>query len=225
MAKIRVLVADDQKLFAKSLKVVLEGYSENCIEVAAIAYDGDEALRLVEETKPDVILMDVRMPRIDGVEATKDILSKYPDIKIMILTTFDDDEYVLHAIENGAIGYLLKNIEPEELITSVKAVYCGTFLIDPAIGQRLLAGGTAGLADTIHAANIAEVNFLLSHFPELSRREAEVLHMIAGNWDNREIAAALSIAEQTVKNYASRIYAKIGVADRLHAIQMVTKIT
>jgi DNA-binding NarL/FixJ family response regulator len=224
MSKIRVLVVDDQKLFAKSLKVVLEGYSDNSIEVIAIAYDGDEAFQLVEQIRPDVVLMDVRMPNVDGVEATKNILTKFPGTKIMILTTFDDDEYVQHAIEYGAVGYILKNIEPEELITSVKAVYGGTFLLDPSISQRLLAGGTEGLADTALAADRAEVNFLLSHFPELSAREAEVLHMIAGNWDNREIAEALCIAEQTVKNYASRIYAKIDVSDRLHALQAVNKL-
>ena len=224
MDKIRVLIADDQRLFAKSLKVVLEGYGEDAIEVVAVAYDGNEALRLVGETHPDVVLMDVRMPVLDGVKATKEILAHSPNTKIMILTTFDDDEYVLHAIENGALGYVLKNIEPEELIISVKAIFSGTFLIDSTIGHRLLTGGTEGLAQNVHAADIAEVNFLLSHFPALSRREAEVLHMIAANWDNREIAETLGIAEQTVKNYASRIYAKVDVADRLHAIQAVKRL-
>jgi DNA-binding NarL/FixJ family response regulator len=213
MSKVRVLIADDQVLFAGSLRVVLEGHG-NDISVVGVAYDGQEAIDLVAAQQPDLVLMDVRMPRLDGVSAAREIRARFPRTKVVMLTTFDDDDYVRDALANGAVGYILKNIRPEDLVSVITAVANGALLPSPAARDLGRAAPAAGV-------RAAEVNFLLSRFPDLSRREAQVLTLVAENLDNHEIAAKLSIGEQTVRNYVSRIYTKLGVPDRLHAIQFV----
>ena len=222
MAEIRVLIADDQVLFAKSLRVVLHAHGRSLIKVVGVAYDGREAVEAVERENPDVVLMDVRMPGMDGVAAAREIAARHPSTKVVMLTTFSDDEYVYQALANGAVGYLLKTIDPEELVAAIKAVHAGTFLVSPSVGRRLVdrvrGSPAAGRPD---ADGAAETNFILSQFPILGRREAEVLGMIARNRSNQEIAASLFIAEQTVRNYVSRIYDKLGVSDRAHAIRLV----
>jgi DNA-binding NarL/FixJ family response regulator len=226
MHRIRTVIVDDQRLFAASMKVVLDGHGRHEIEVVGIAYDGKEALSLVQRTRPEVVLMDVRMPVLDGVEATRLIHQRHPDIKVLILTTFADDEYVYHAMNNGACGYLLKNLEPDELVASICAVHAGAYLIAPSVGKRLISQVQPdpgwGSASRELAA---DVDYLFSRFPSLSRREAEVLCLVTRNLDNREIAEKLGIAEQTVKNYTSRIYSKLDVGDRLHAIQLAKRTT
>jgi len=225
MNKIRVLIVDDQKLFVSSLTIVLRGHGKENIEVVGSAYDGAEAQELVARTNPDVVLMDVRMPRMDGVKATRLIRERFPAVKIVILTTFDDDDYVFQALQNGAVGYILKNIESEELITAIKAVHNGQFLVSDAVGRKLI--NHVDLREVQRAVSPeweSEVRALLAAFPVLTTREAEVLHLIARNWDNAEISERLFIAGQTVKNYTSRIYAKLGVSDRLHVIQKVAKV-
>ncbi len=211
MSKARVLIADDQVLFAGSLRVVLEGHASE-IAVVGVAYDGQEAIDLAAKEQPDVVLMDVRMPRLDGVSATREICRRFPRVKVLMLTTFDDDEYVREALANGAVGYILKNIRPEELVSVIMSVHSGALLPSPSARER--GASAAGV-------RVAEVNFLLSRFPDLSRREAQVLALVAENLDNYEIADKLGIGEQTVRNYVSRIYSKLGVADRPHAIQLV----
>ena len=219
MSKIRVVIADDQPLFAGSMKIVLEGYGKGEIEVAGIAYNGKDAVDLVRETLPQVVLMDVRMPVMDGVEATRRIHTEFPEIKIMILTTFDDDDYVHHALVNGAVAYVLKDIQPEELITAVKAIHDGSYLISSSVGVKIV--------DMVKSENAAlverkgEIADLLLRFPTLSHREVEVLDLVTQSYDNHEIARKLFIAEQTVKNYVSSIYAKLGVTDRIHAVRLV----
>jgi DNA-binding NarL/FixJ family response regulator len=214
--KTRVVIADDQKLFAGSMKIVLEGYGDRDIEVVGIAYDGAEAVALVHATRPDVVLMDVRMPVMDGVEATRLIHEALPLVRIMILTTFDDDEYVRDALSHGAVGYVLKEIQPNELVAAVKAVAAGSYLISPSVGIRLASKAARD-------AGSPPRELLNETFPGLSRREAEVLDLMLRSYDNHEIAGALGIAEQTVKNYTSTLYAKLGVADRLHAIRLVRR--
>ncbi|HET6485027.1 MAG TPA: response regulator transcription factor [Spirochaetia bacterium] len=225
MSKIRVLIVDDQKLFVSSLTIVLRGHGKGNIEVVGAAYDGAEAQELVAQTNPDIVLMDVRMPRMDGVKATRLIRERFPAVKIVILTTFDDDDYVFQALQNGAVGYILKNIESEELVTAIKAVHNGQFLVSDAVGRKLI--NHVDLSEVQRAVSPeweSEVRALLAAFPVLTTREAEVLHLIARNWDNQEISERLYIAGQTVKNYTSRIYAKLGVSDRLHVIQKVAKV-
>jgi DNA-binding NarL/FixJ family response regulator len=202
VAKIRVLVVDDQELFARGLEIVLKGHGGGELAVVGIAADGREAIQKVEALAPDVVLMDVRMPVMDGVEATRIIHERNPAIKILILTTFDDDQYVADALGNGAQGNLN---------------------VSSAVGSRLVRHAQAGMERTQKRPieYHGEINFLLSQFESLRKREAEILHLILQDYDNQEIAQRLFIAEQTVKNYVTAIYGKIGVSDRDHAKQKV----
>ncbi len=224
--RIKVLIVDDQELFASGIEIILKGNGNGEISVAGIARNGKEAINAVESLRPDVILMDVRMPVMDGVEATRIIHEKYPDIKIMILTTFDDDQYVLDALSYGAFGYVLKNIKPDELVMSIKSVYAGNFFVCPSVGYKLVqhAHKSAQLETEKAATQQGEINFLLSHFESLSNREAEILQLVLQAYDNREIAETLCIAEQTVKNHISAIYDKLDVPDRIHAIKRVRSV-
>ena len=211
--KIRLLLVDDQKLFVESLKYVVEARASD-IEVVGLAEDGDGAIRLVERLAPDVVMMDVRMAGMDGVEATRRIHEKWPDVKIVMLTTFSDDEYVHFAMKYGAVGYLLKNIPPSELIEAVRAVRRGGRPMAPAVADALRQGKDAARPTAAHEQ--------LLH--SLSPREKEVLHLIVQAYDNRQIAERLGVAEQTARNYVSAIYAKLGVSSRMQLLQMMSEI-
>ena len=154
--RIRVLIADDQQLFADGLRVVIESRAPQ-FEVVGIAANGKEAIALTREVKPDVILMDVRMPEMDGVVATRLIHEKYPEIKILILTTFDDDEYVTYSLRNGAIGYLLKNRPAEELMDSLRALAKGIYQIDPAVSAKFFSVGSSNRVDSEHINRIVAI--------------------------------------------------------------------
>jgi DNA-binding NarL/FixJ family response regulator len=221
--KIKVLIVDDQELFASGIEIILKRSGGEELTVVGIARNGKEAISAVESLRPDVILMDVRMPVMDGVQATRVIHAQYPEIKIMILTTFDDDQYVLDALSYGAFGYVLKNIKPEELVMSIQSVHAGNFFVCPSVGHKLVrqAHKSAQLETEKVSRLQGEVNFLLSHFESLSHREAEILQVILQDFDNREIAERLGIAEQTVKNHISAIYDKLDVPDRVHAKKLV----
>ncbi len=226
MSRIRVLIADDQELFAAGVRIILEAHGSGEIEVVGIAADGRQAVDMVERDPPDLVLMDVRMPVMDGVEATRLIHERHPEVRILILTTFDDDDYVHTALGGGAVGYLLKNLQPDELVSAVRAAYRGTFLVSPAVGRKLVrqAHEGASRAGQSDAHYHGELNFLRAHFRTLSKREAEVLSLILQDLDNREIAERLGIAEQTVKNYTSIVYEKLDVTDRIHAIRLVKEL-
>lgn len=217
MSKIRVIIVDDQLLFAESLKTVLETRSDS-IEVISIACNGKEAVKMAEIHKPDLILMDIRMPEMNGVMATKLIREKFPEIKILMLTTFDDDEYIHDALSYGATGFLLKNTPPEELISSINAARNGLVLISPSVAEHL----THGMGNNIKQQ---KKNKNLEKAPEwllkLSKREKQVLKLLSEGLDNKDIARELFIAEQTVKNHVSLIYSKLGIHDRLEAMKMV----
>jgi DNA-binding NarL/FixJ family response regulator len=220
--RIRVALADDQVLFVQSLKKVMESLASD-IEVVGIARTGTEAISLIERTTPDVILLDVRMPEMDGVSATKVIHERWPELFIIILTTFDDDEYVYEALQRGAVGYLLKNIPVEELIQSVRAVNNGSVLLSPSIVGKLV--DQASRYRTLDGTQPArDVESLPSWFKELSGREREVLKYIAMGYDNAEIAEAMFIAQQTVRNHVSTIYSKIGEHDRIKLMQKVREL-
>jgi DNA-binding NarL/FixJ family response regulator len=223
VTRIKVLIVDDQELFARGLQIILKGHGREEIAVVGIATNGKEALERVAALEPDVVLMDVRMPIMDGVEATRLIHERRPDVKILILTTFDDDQYVFDALGSGAQGYVLKNVKPDDLVTSIKAVHAGSLYVSSDVGTRLIRHAQAGMQRTARRPieYRGEMNFLISHFEALRTREAEILHLILQDYDNQEIAQRLCIAEQTVKNYVTAIYDKIGVADRDHAKRKV----
>jgi DNA-binding NarL/FixJ family response regulator len=212
MDEIHLLLVDDQVLFIESLKRVLESLAPD-IKVDTTAYNGATAIELLDEYTPHIVLMDVKMPVMDGVEATKIMHQKYPDIHIIMLTTFDDDDYVFEALRNGAVGYILKDISPQELITSIRAVHNGSVLISPSVAKTLIR-------DKPSKAKIeSETNDEPIWFQSLSSREKEILKCMVEGLKNREISEKLFIAEQTVRNHVSTIYAKIGENNRYHLIE------
>jgi DNA-binding NarL/FixJ family response regulator len=221
---IKVIIADDQVLFASSLKLVLESDASGDFQVIGVARDGNECVDLLRTTVPDIILMDVRMPTMDGVEAAGVIHARHPGIKIMMLTTFDDDAYVKHALSSGATGYVLKNIEADELFACIRAVVKGTLLVSPSVGYKFFGQVDAGHVEETHSDYHTKLNYLQTRFPELKRREAEVLYLILQGRNNTQIAQTMYIAEQTVRNYTSSIYDKIGVDDRFQAMQLLGQV-
>jgi DNA-binding NarL/FixJ family response regulator len=205
--RIRVVIADDQTLILQSFKVLLETVAED-IEVVGLARDGAEAEAIVERESPDVVLMDVRMPVMDGVQAAARIHAGSPETRVIMLTTFDDDAYVHEAIAAGAVGYLLKDISTEELVAAIRAVGPGSVVVSSTVAQRAFR---AGPAETPAEADMLEL------LNALTKRELEVLRLIAQGLENKEIAERLHAAEQTIKNGVSSIYAKLGVENRREA--------
>lgn len=212
MRLIKLLLVDDQELFLESLRTVIERSTED-LEVTGVARNGAEAVAAARELEPDLVVMDVRMPVMDGVEATRAIMEERPDARIMMLTTFGDDEYVKEALERGSVGYVLKDIPPSEIIAAIRAVAGGAFLVAPSIARSLIgkAFGKAG-AET-------EPEWI----GKLSRREFEILERLSAGLSNKEIAAQLFIAEPTVRNHVSAIYDKMGAANRAEAARMAKR--
>lgn len=213
---IRVLLVDDQVLFAETLQTVISMKADD-IDVVEIAYNGQEAIEAALRLVPDIILMDVRMPVLDGVQAACRIHLDQPGIRIMMLTTFDDDAYVHDALEGGAVGYLLKNMPSDDLINSIRAVNNGTLQISPSVASQLVSSQKpisrpSGKED--HPAEEIEYNIDV-----LSRREREILYLMSRGYDNSHIAGRLFLADQTVKNHISRIYNKLDVHDRMSVMK------
>ena len=203
---IRVLVADDQTLVRTGFRVILE--AEGDIEVVAEADTGVEAIRQAQLTRPDVILMDIRMPELDGLSATEEIL-RHPDPPtIVVLTTFDQNEYVYRALRAGAAGFLLKDAPSTRLIAAVRAAATGDSLIEPSITQRLVER----FIEPVAAAGLPP------RLAALTARELDVLRLIARGLANAEIAAELVVAETTVKTHVARILTKLGLRDRVQAV-------
>ena len=208
-AVIRVLIVDDQALVRRGFRMILE--IEPDLEVVGEAADGLEAVALARDLAPDVVLMDVRMPNVDGVEATRRLTAGTPSrAKVIMLTTFDMDDYVYDALRAGASGFLLKDIQPELLVSGIHAVHAGESLLAPTVTQRMIES-------------------FLSHRPEgspadeaglatLTQRERETLELIARGLSNTEIADAFVVSETTVKTHVSRVLMKLGVRDRVHAV-------
>jgi len=202
MESIRVVLVDDHPVVRGGLRALLEslpGY-----DVVAEAADGEEGVREVQLSKPDVVLMDVRMPGIDGVEATRRIKSAVPEAAVLMLTMHDDDETVLAAMRAGASGYLLKGAAQEEIDRAIRAVVAGEAIFGPGVAQKLLGLFGSPVSDR--------------PFPELTQREREVLDLVAAGRNNAVIAAELFLAPKTVANHISAIFAKLRVADRSEAI-------
>lgn len=214
MNPIRLLLVDDQELFLESLRTVIERSTEDLV-VAGVARNGAEAVEATRELDPDLVVMDVRMPVMDGVEATRTIMEARPGARIMMLTTFGDDEYVQEALERGAVGYVLKDVPPSEIIAAIRAVAGGAFLVAPSVAKTLIgkAYKKGGSADGDEPEWIAK----------LSRRELEILELLSTGLSNKEIAAQLFIAEPTVRNHVSVIYDKMGAANRAEASRMARR--
>ena len=202
--KIRLLVVDDQELMRDGLVSILQ--RQPGIEVVGTADDGQVALRQVEAHQPDVVLMDVRMPVMDGVVATAHIQEHFPEVRVLMLTTFDDDEYVIDSLQNGAVGYILKNVPAQDLADAVRLAARGIVQLDPTVASRLVAAdetpGRVSATDSDPA------------FPQLTPRENEVILLLAQGASNREIAQRLIVSEGTVKSHVSSIIGKLGLRDR-----------
>ncbi|MGC9311717.1 MAG: response regulator transcription factor [Sediminispirochaetaceae bacterium] len=229
MDKIRVVLVDDQVLFVESLQTVLELRSDD-IEVVGTAHDGEAGLELIRKTRPDIVLMDVRMPGMDGVEATRRLHQDYPDIKVIMLTTFDDDIYVREAMQYNAVGYILKNIPATNLINSIRAVRSGTIQLSPSVMHKIVdqdaspdsLQGKQRTLESRPGRNRGGASGLSA--ADFSRREREVLYLLSKGLDNKAIGDQLFIAEQTVKNQISKIYGKIGIHDRFKAAEIARKL-
>ncbi|MBW4042041.1 MAG: response regulator transcription factor [Acidobacteria bacterium] len=209
---IRVLVADDQAIVRDGLVTVL-GLSDD-VEVVGQAADGAEAARLATDLAPDVVLMDLRMPVLDGAGATARILAERPGTRVLVLTTFADDASIAAALRAGAVGYLTKDAGRRELLSAVRAAAEGQAVFGAAVGARLVAGFAAPPPAT-------DATGLRSRFPTLTPREAEVLALLARGAANPEIAGALFVSTTTVKSYVTTILAKLGVTTRAQAIALV----
>lgn len=203
---IRVLLVDDQRLMRDGLRTLLE--LEGGLEVVGEAADGREALDTFAAVRPDVVLMDVRMPVMDGVEATRQLVSRWPRARVLIVTTFDDDEYVFDGLRAGARGYLLKDVSGHELAEAVRTVAAGGALIEPSVARKVLAEFSRLSVPAGPAGTLAE---------PLSERELEIVRLLARGLTNREIAVQVNLASGTVKNYVTSILGKIGARDRTQA--------
>jgi DNA-binding NarL/FixJ family response regulator len=219
MKRIRVLLVDDQTLVRQGIRLLLE--IEPDIQVVGQAANGREAIQQAEALHPEVVLMDVRMPEMDGVAATRELSVRFPEIGVIILTTFEDNEIVFEGLKAGARGYLLKDISSEEMAEAVRRVAAGEALIQPSITRKVLAefSRLAEEAENSPHSGHATGENPVSVLPEpLTRREQQVLQAIAKGFSNREIAQQLVITEGTVKNHVSNLIAKLEVRDRTQAV-------
>lgn len=202
---IRIVVADDQELVRTGFGMILG--AEDDLDVVGVAEDGDVAVRRAVELTPDVVLMDVQMPRMDGIEATRQVVERVPGCRILILTTFDDDEYLFEALQAGASGFMLKNCPPADLVAAIRVVAQGHSLLAPEVTQRVIARST-GRPRPRQPAGL----------DELTERERGVLVAMARGRSNSEIAKDLFVSEATVKSHVSRVLAKLDVRDRVQAV-------
>ena len=200
----RVIICDDQAIIRDGLEMLLK--LEKDIEVLGQAQDGAEAVALVERTHPDLVLMDLKMPGLNGIEATRQIRAAYPQVKVLVLTTYDDDEWVFDAIRAGASGYLLKDTPREEVIKAIRGTVAGKTYLDPSVAGKLL-----------HQVADKQVHPSTLLTDKLTEREADVLRLVARGFTNADIAERLHLSEGTVRNHVSGIFAKLEVSDRTQA--------
>ena len=202
---IRAAVVDDQRLFTKGLSGLVDMLPD--VEVVGVAYDGEEAVALCRKTEPDVVLMDISMPKMDGISATREIRSLLPQTAVIILTAHEEDEQVFDGIKAGAQGYLLKDAEPEDLSRAIRTVHAGDTIIAPDLAQKML--------NTFESGKISGSSRLM---PPLTERELEVIRALARGKSDRQIANHLGISEKTVRNHTSNIYRKLHIFDRTQAV-------
>jgi len=221
---IRIVIADDQRLMRDGLQTMINLTGD--MEVVALAENGLEAVRLAKERRPDLVLMDIQMPVMDGIAATKQLRTECPDVKILILSTYAEDDYIIEALVNGACGFLLKDLPGEKMMSSIRDAVGGTLLMPNAIASRLAAklnvlasadasAGSYRRPDGLgHGVDLSAVDF--------TEKEREIIALMTEGRSNREIAGALFVSEGTMRNYISVIYNKIGVNDRLKAVALLS---
>jgi DNA-binding NarL/FixJ family response regulator len=205
--RVRVLLVDDDDLMRAGLKAVLS--SDATIEVVGEASDGRAAVERTRTLRPDLVLMDVRMPDLDGISATREVLAASPEVKVVILTTFEEDDYIFGALNAGASGFLLKRTRPEELIGGIHTVAAGDSLLSPSVTRRVIDRMAGEPAPAVARSKRLE---------RLTPREREVLELVARGLSNGEIAASLVVEESTVKTHVKRILMKLGLRDRVQAV-------
>ena len=211
MGEIRVLIADDHAVVREGTRQILE--QEPDLKVVAEAADGDEAVKLTGSSKPDVAIIDISMPRVDGIEATRQIKALYPQVAVLILTAYDDDQFVFSLIEAGAAGYLLKSVRGSELVDAVRAVYSGESVLHPSIARKVLNRFVPSLGKGQRQEP-----------PEtLSQREMEVLHLATQGLSNQDIADKLSLSLRTVQAHLGHIFNKLRVSSRTEAVVRALK--
>jgi DNA-binding NarL/FixJ family response regulator len=203
---VRVLLVDDDDLMRAGLRSVLS--SDETIEVVGEAGDGVLALKAVAELRPDLVLMDIRMPTLDGISATREVLEASPEVKVLVLTTFEEDDYIFDALSAGASGFLLKRTTPEELIAAIHTVADGDSLLSPSVTRRVIDRMSTQPVSGLSGARL----------DELTPREREVLELVGRGLSNREIAESFVIEESTVKTHVKRILMKLGLRDRVQAV-------
>ena len=213
MSTIKVMVVDDQTELAEEIASVLR--SDKGLEVVGLAADGFDALEKMKGAQPDVVLLDIRMPNMNGVVATQRIKTEYPEVKVVILTTFDDSDYILNAINNGASGYLLKDIGGDALINAVKNAYAGDTILPAKIARRIADAAR-------HVAADREIR--LTRAFALSDREVEIALMMYEGFTNRQISSALKLSEGTTRNYVSSIYEKMECQNRADTVRKMSEI-
>lgn len=204
--KTTILLADDHPLLRQSIKSVLE--QERDLEVIGEACDGEEAIRLADDLQPDIILMDIAMPRLDGLEATRRIKASHPDIAVLVLTIHSDDQHIIGILEAGAAGYLTKSVFGEEVVQAVRGVVAGEMVLSPAIGQRLIK----------QAARYPTKAVPIERGERLSVRELEIIKLAARGMSNKSIAVELGVTLRTVKGHLSEIFLKLNVGSRTEAV-------
>ena len=214
-APIRVLIADDQRVVREGLSMLV-GLIDD-VKVVGVACDGAEAVRLAEAQQPDVILMDLRMPDLDGIAATAQLRERLPSARVLVLTTYADEDAIVPALQAGALGYLTKDASAEQIETAIRAVHAGQTHLDPAVQERLVAAVVSRLPALADPGNLGPGD---RKPPDgLTIREAEVLSLLASGLSNAEIAQRLYLSHATVKTHINRIFAKTGVRDRAQAVR------
>lgn len=219
MTTIKIVIVDDHQLFREGVKRILD--FENSFEVVAEGNDGSEVMGLYEKYKPDVILMDINMPKVNGVEATETLINEYPEAKVIILSIHDDGSYVTHALKTGALGYMLKEMDADAIIEAIKVVSVGGSYLHPKVTHNLVTEFRR-LSEREHKGAFQQ-NDIRRPYHLLTKRECEVLQLLTDGQSNRTIGETLFISEKTVKNHVSSILQKMAVNDRTQAVVSAIK--